>query len=247
MSTIKLAPAAAAAATLLVAIPGGAAAMGRHPGHGPRHPVGSDCQVSINVTPRQLTAGEPVAISGQLTCGGGASVAGQTVALFQHAPSGRGYTQVQSATTESSGLYAFPAITGADTESAWFVRCDGARSLAEQVRVAARVTLSGPPPGTQLLTGTANAVTFTGTVDPTDAGYTVILQRQDTATGGVWNPIGPVGQVGPEGAFSIVHTFHAPGPASIRVVVVNRSDVNPHNSPSPSNVLEYEITRPPKH
>jgi hypothetical protein len=246
MRSIKLAPPLIAAA-LLVAVPAGVAAVGRHPGRGPGHPLAGDCKVSIAVTPRQLTAGEPVAISGQLTCGGGASVAGQTVGLFQRAPSGPGYTQVQSTATEADGAYAFPPLAGVDTESAWFVRADDARSQAVRVRVAAKVTLSGPADGSQLLTGPANAVTFTGTVNPTDAGYSVILQRENSATGGAWEAIGPTGQVGPEGAFSIVHIFRHLGQVGVRVVVVNRSHVNPHNGPSPSNVLEYEIARPPKH
>jgi hypothetical protein len=250
MRSIKLAPAAAAVAALLVAVPGGTAAVGRrlHPGAG-RHNAGGrprvpgDCQVSIDVAPPLLTAGDPVVIFGQLTCGGGASAAGQAVALFQHLPSGRGYSQVQSVTTDANGFYEFPPIDGVDTESAWYVRSDGARSRAEQARVAAVVTLDGPAEGSQLLTGSANAVTFTGAVSQADAGYSVRLERQDSAAGGVWDPLGPAGQVGAEGGFTITHAFLHPGPATIRAVVTNRAAGNPHNSPSASNVLDYEISQ----
>jgi hypothetical protein len=244
MRSIKLVPALAAAATLLMAVLGGTAAAGKRPSHDKgRHLGAGGCQVNINVTPHRFTAGDPVVIFGGLVCQGGASVANQTVALFQHLPTGRGYSQVQSATTDAGGFYEFSSVGAVNTESAWFVRSDGAKSLAVQVGVAAQVTLQGPPDRAQLLTGAANKVTFTGTVNPTDAGSAVVLQRQDAAAGNVWHRIDAIGQVGPEGGFSIVHTFPHPGAANVRVVVTNRGHVNPHNIPSPSNVLSYEISQ----
>jgi hypothetical protein len=215
---------------------------GHHNNNAGRHPrVAHDCRVSIDVTPRPLTAGDPVVIFGQLTCVGGTG-AGQTVALFQHAASGRGYAQTESATTEGEGFYEFPPIDGVSTESAWYVRAGGARSPAVQVPVAADVTLSGPTAGSQLLTGSAS--TFTGTVSPTDAGYAVMLERQDAAAGDAWHPLGPASQVNSEGGFTIAHTFQHPGAATLRAVVVNRAHANPHNIPSASNVLDYEVSQP---
>jgi hypothetical protein len=98
--------------------------------------------------------------------------------------------------------------------------------------------LSGPPEGSQLPTGEANSVTFTGTVSPADVGARVILQRQNATTGTEWRRIDR-GVVQPGGVFTIVHTFLIPGDANIRVLVRSQG----RNTPSPSNVLEYEISQ----
>jgi hypothetical protein len=100
------------------------------------------------------------------------------------------------------------------------------------------VTLSGPPEGTQIETGGPNKQTFSGTVNPTDAGARVILQRQNAVTGNEWHRIG-IGSVQAGGTYTITHTFRVPGDASIRVLV--RSDGL--NIPSPSNELEYNISQ----
>lgn len=251
MPSIKLAPTLATMTMLLLTITVGAAVAGGHPrlgaghnGHGNsgRHPSAAhNCKVSINVTPRPLTAGDPVVIFGQLTCADAASAAGQAVTLFQHS-SGHGYSQAQSTTSEGGGFYEFAPIDGVSTESAWFVRAGGARGPAVQVPVAADVTLSGPAEGSQLLTG--SATTFTGTVNPADAGYSVVLERQDSAAGNAWHPLGAAGQVNSAGGFTIAHTFLHPGPATLRAVVTNRGRLNPHSSPSASNVLDYEVSQP---
>ncbi len=49
------------------------------------------------------------------------------------------------------------------------------------VRVAAQVTLAGPPEGSQLYTGRANRVTFTGTVTPADTGARAASQTPSPA------------------------------------------------------------------
>ncbi len=118
------------------------------------------------------------------------------------------------------------------------VSARGTHSAGKRIRVAAQVTLSGPPAGTQLLTGHPNAVTFTGTVSPADVGARVILQRQNAATGGEWRRIDR-GVVSAGGAFSIVHTFIVPGDANIRVLVRSEG----RNIPTASNELEYEISQ----
>jgi hypothetical protein len=100
------------------------------------------------------------------------------------------------------------------------------------------VTLSGPPEGTQILTGRVDAVTFSGTVDPADVGARVVLQRQSALTGDEWREIG-LGRVQAGGAFTIVHAFKVPGDANIRVLVRSQG----RNVPSPSNVLTYDISQ----
>jgi hypothetical protein len=145
---------------------------------------------------------------------------------------------VQSTTTEANGSYKFStAVENANTS--FYVRSHGAQSGRRRLRVAAQVTLTGPPEGTQIETGAPNQQTFSGTVTPaTDVGARVILQRQNAVTGDEWHRIG-IGQVMAGGTYSITHTFRVPGDASIRVLV--RSDGL--NIPSPSTPLEYEISQ----
>jgi hypothetical protein len=227
----KLASAATAASALLALVAPAAASAHKHP-----NPSGR-CRIDLNVAPREITAGDPVVAFGRLLCTHRVNAAGQTVQLYEHSFGTPGYTLVQSTTTGPLGFYELTQ-TGVNTNSSFYVRSHGARSGGRRVRVAAQVTLSGPPEGTQLLTGSPNAVMFTGTVTPADAGARVILQRQNALTGNEWRRIDD-GTVGPEGAFSITHTFVVPGDANLRVLVRSHGT----NVPSPSNVLTYEISQ----
>lgn len=228
-----LRPAVVAATSLLALAPAGAQAR-KH-----SNPSGR-CAININVAPRRITAGDPVVIFGRLQCRNTNNDAGQTVRLFHKVGHVGGFSYVQSTTTDANGFYEFARADGVvDTNRAWRVRARGAQSGAKAIKVAAQVTLSGPAEGTQLLTGPANRVTFTGTVNPTDVGARVILQRQNAATGSDdWRRI-DAGVVGSGGAFTIVHRFIVPGDANLRVLVRSQG----RNVPSPSNVLEYEITQ----
>jgi hypothetical protein len=233
MRSMKLAPALALA--LLALVPSGAAANARA---AVKHPSPSGrCNININVAPSQITLGDTVVVFGRLRCHH-RSVAAQTVTLSQRAaagPSGSG--PVQSTKTETNGSYEF-TVTALQANSSFFVRSHGAASGRRTVKVGAQVTLSGPPEGSQLLTGSANKVTFTGTVDPADVGARVILQRQNAATGNEWRRI-DLGFVTPTGAYSITHTFVVPGDANLRVLVRSQR----RNVPSESNILTYEISQ----
>jgi hypothetical protein len=149
-----------------------------------------------------------------------------------------GFVPVQSTTTEANGSYKF-STAAENANVSFYVRSHGAQSGRKRLRVAAQVTLTGPPEGTQIETGAPNRETFSGTVTPaTDVGARVILQRQNAVTGNEWHRIG-VGQVMAGGTYSITHIFRVPGDASIRVLV--RSDGL--NVPSASTPLEYEISQ----
>ncbi len=203
-----------------------------------RSPSGR-CRVGMVVAPRQITAGEPVTIFGRLVCRGRANAAGQVVRLFHHVLGAPGFTYVQSTTTDAQGFYQFQRADGVvETNRIWHVRSHGAESANRGVRVAAQVTLNGPPEGTQILTGVANKVTFTGTVTPADVGARVVLQRQNALTGNEWHRIDS-GVVEAGGGFSITHTFIVPGDANLRVLVRSQG----RNVPSPSDVLTYEISQ----
>jgi hypothetical protein len=205
-----------------------------------KHPSpGGRCRIGIEVVPRRITEGEPVVIFGRLVCRGRASAADQVVRLFHHIPSAPGFTEVQSTTTDAHGFYQFQRADGVvETNRIWHVRAHGAASANKGVRVAAQVTLNGPPEGTQIFTGPAGKITFTGTVTPTDVGARVILQRQNALTGNEWHRIDS-GTVEAGGSFSIIHTFLVPGDANLRVLVRSQG----RNIPSPSDVLSYEISQ----
>jgi hypothetical protein len=227
----KLAPALVAATSLLALAPAAASAH-KHPS-----PLGR-CRISIkSIAPRQITAGESTEISGRLACRRHANAGGQLVKLYAHVAGTAGYIPVQSTTTEANGSYEF--TTAAETaNTSFYVRSHGARSGHRRLRVAAQVTLTGPPEGTQIETGAPHQQTFSGTVNPADVGARVILQRENAVTGNEWHRIG-IDQVMTGGIYSITHTFRVPGDASIRVLV--RSDGL--NIPSPSNELEYNISQ----
>ncbi len=227
----RLAQVASSAAALLALASPAAASAHKHPSPSGR------CAVDLNVAPRQITAGDPIVAFGRLRCTPRVNAAGQTVQLYEHSFGTPGYTPVQSTSTGPLGFYEITQA-GVDTNSLFYVRSHGAQSGRRRVRVAAQVTLGGPPEGTQLLTGVPNAVTFTGTVTPADAGALVILQRQNALTGNEWRRIGET-TVGAEGAFSLVHRFVVPGDANLRVLVRSHGT----NIPSPSDVLTYEISQ----
>jgi hypothetical protein len=226
----ELGPAVVAAASLLALAPAAASAR-KHPS-----PLGR-CAINIRVAERQITAGEQVEVKGRLKCIPRAIAGSQAVTLYEHVAGTAGYVPAQSTTTDVNGFYKFtPPALNANTS--FYVRSHGAQSGHEKARVALQVTLTGPPEGTQITTGAPNRQTFSGTVNPADVGARVILQRQNAITGNEWHRIG-IGSVEAGGSYTITHTFRVPGDASIRVLV--RSDRI--NSPSESNMLEYEISQ----
>ena len=241
MRSLKLITIVAAAATLLLpslaaALPTGRAAR-KH-----SNPSGR-CNININVAPRLATAGDAVVVFGRLHCRGRASAgaSGKTVTLLQRTAGTGGYAVAATTTTTPGGFYEL-TLPSIQESSELYVRSHGAASGRRAVSVSAQVTLSGPPEGTQLFTGAANKVTFTGTVSPADAGARVILQRQNAVTGNEWHRIDS-GLVASGGSFSITHTFVVPGDANLRVLVRSQR----RNLPSPSNLLTYEISQAQNH
>jgi hypothetical protein len=231
MRSRTLIPAVTAAISMFALAPAGALAH-KHPS--PR----GRCVVSMQVAPRQITAGDPVVIFGRLRCVDRASAAGQLVVLYHHLTGLPRFTPVQSTTTDAHGFYEFARADGVvETNRAFFVRSHGARSATRRIRVAAQVSLSGSVEGA-LLTGYPNRVTFTGSVSPADAGARVILQRQNALTGNQWRRI-DAGEVTSTGAFTIVHTFVVSGDANLRVLVRSQG----RNVPSESNILTDTVSQ----
>jgi hypothetical protein len=230
------------AVALLAPAPSGPAAAHNHRHNALKQGVHAGvCKVTLNVAPRLVTSGEPALASGLGTCGG-AAAAEQPVTLFERAVGSPGFTVAGTTTTTKEGAYQLP--TGTLTNNATFYAAIGAaRSAARNVKVAALVTLAGPPETKTLFsgirTGKRNAVTFSGTVSPKDPGATVVLQRENAIKGNEWHQISKPVLVDVNGNFSVTHAFGAPGASSIRVVL--RS--NHRNIASPSNVLSYVISQ----
>jgi hypothetical protein len=254
MRSIKLVPALAATAALLAVAPAGAA-PGKHL-HAKRHARGlgsSTCRVSADAAPRFIEAGETAIVFGQLVCPGAPSVAGQTITVLQSTAGTPGSTTAGTTTTDPTGHYQLttPAL---QRNSVFTAGAQGAKSGHRSVKVSPKVTLAGPPDGSQLFTGAGpfthsralnhglrSTVTFTGTVSPVetgDVGDTVALQRENSVGVEEWRRIGQ-GTIAPDGSYSITHKFAVPGDANIRVVVREAK----RNTRGASESLSYEISQ----
>lgn len=241
---------AAAAALATVAAPGASARRQgiRHVG---RHASGlGGCRLGIEVAPRFIETGESTVVFGQLACPPGASVAGQTVTVFGHSAGTPGTATEGTASTDETGHYKVttPALS---TNTQLYATMGELQSSHRAVRVSPRVTMSGPPDGSQLFTGggplfhsharrlgLTSKVVFNGSVSPEDAGALVALQRESSVGNEEWHRI-DFSHVGQGGTYSIVHTFAVPGDANIRVVV----RAHGLNAPGASEPVSYEISQ----
>ncbi len=197
----------------------------------------TQCSVSLEATPPTIAAGAPLTLTGTLSCPEAgssadqtaaadlATVAGQSVTLYQKVAHTPGFSMLAIASTEANGTFRFTP-SGVEVNSVFYVRAGGAKSARVSVKVTPKVTIEAPTAGTQLFVGAAHAasdgaadsgtVTFTGKVSPADAGATVALQRE--YAGESWHHIG-TGLLDAEGGYSIEHTFFRAGQATVRVVV----------------------------
>ena len=214
---------------MLLLLPAAAQAR-RHSSPNGRH------NISITVSDNPVVAGDQLVIFGRLK---GPNNGHRVVTLWHRINPRPKFTPVQQTTTDGQGFYAFFRSQGVvNSNRNWYVRSLGARSRTVHERVFSLVTLSGPADGSNLLTGPAHKVTFTGTVAPFTAGDQVVLQRQSSDKGKGWHTIDR-GRVQPGGSFSITHTFRVPGDADIRVLVKGTR----RNIASASNVLSYQISQ----
>jgi hypothetical protein len=248
MRSVKLVPALMATA-LLALVPAGASAAKHHRAKRHAHAISAGgCHLNINAAPRLVQAGESALVFGQLTCNGGTSVASQAVTVLERSAPSSAVTTAGTATTDSTGNYQLTAPP-LQTNSEFFATAVGAQSGRKTVRVSPKVTVSGPPDGSQLFTGAgpflrahglrSNKVTFSGTVNPADVGATIALQRENTIGVEEWHRIGRMSKVGPGGTYTIRHTFVVPGEANIRVVVL----ASKKNATGASEPLSYEISQ----
>src|SRR6185437_4447123 len=214
---------------MLLLLPAAAQAK-RHSSPNGRH------NISITVSDNPAVAGDQLVIFGRLK---GPNNGHRVVTLWHRINPRPRFTPVQRTTTDSQGFYAFFRQRGVvNTNRNWYVRSLRARSRTVHERVFSLVTLSGPADGSNLQTGPAHKVTFTGTVSPFRVGDRVILQRQNADNGNRWHRIDRT-RVRPGGSYTFNHTFRVPGDANIRVLVQSTR----RNIASVSNVLGYEISQ----
>jgi plastocyanin len=205
------------------------------------------CNVTLQATPAIITAAAPLSLVGTLSCPEASSAADQTVTLYQMLARSGGFYIAATTTTEANGTFQF-SPTELAVNSSFYVSADGAQSESTSVKVIPQVTIATPLAGAQLIAASgratradanaenANAVTFTGTVIPANAGTSVALQREDG--NGAWSRIGG-GEVNAEGQYSIAHTFYRPGRANIRVIVHSHGlDMTVVSAP-----VTYQISR----
>lgn len=241
MRPIKLVPLLTAAAALLVLAPAGASAR-RASAHS--HAT-RPCHVRLETPKAPVPNGEAVSIKGELVCPKAVSPVGQMVTLLQQSAPKPGFSPVATATTEAGGVFqgVTPALT---TNSILYAVVEGAQSARRTIRVSAPITSGAPTPpdGAQLFTAGGrslrqqNAVTFAGEVSEADAGAVVTLQRESATGPEDWRAIAR-SVVDSHGKYAIVHHFHVPGEANIRVVVHPRK-VNVAAATSPAS---YEISQ----
>jgi hypothetical protein len=232
-----------------------ASALARHGRHLGRKAQTGKCKLTIHAEPRLIEMGEAPSVFGALSCRRSNEVANQQVTLYEHSAGAGGFSVAGTTSTEADGSYQLtpPAL---DTNSVFYVRSGGAHSRKRAVRVAIQVTAtSQPADGAQLFTAAgplkgrhaharristrSSEVTFTGRVDPVDAGAHVALQRESATAHEEWHLIAR-GLVDGQGEYSIKHTFHKPGAANIRVVVHPRSRLN---APGATTPVSYEISQ----
>jgi len=204
------------------------------------------CQIALEVAPTRVTAGQTATLSGSLSCPRSTETGEQTITIFEHTAGTPGFNEVATATPEAGGAFHY-TTEALQTNSAFYARAeDGPHSRPMPVRVAPLVTISSPQAGTQLSIGgqrgatsarSNNTVTFTGTVNPDEAGATVVLQREGVNVEDNWQRIA-TGEVGAEGRYTITHTFGVAGTANVRVVV------HPHGLlPGASETLSLQVMR----
>jgi hypothetical protein len=211
-------------------IPPAAAQARKHPSPNGRH------NISIRVSDNPVVSGDQLVIFGRLR---GPNNGHRVVTLWHRINPRPRFTPVQRTTTDANGFYAFFRQKGVvNTNRNWYVKSLRARSRTVHERVFSLVTLSGPADGSNLLTGPAHRVTFSGTVSPFRVGDRVILQRQNASNGRGWHRIDAT-RVRRGGTFTIPHVFRVPGDADVRVVVLRTR----RNIRSVSNVLSYEISQ----
>ena len=184
------------------------------------------CTLTAAASAAHVVTGESVTISGKLTCPSATDDGEQEIAIYQHkAGSGQaGAMLAGTATTASDGSYELQSAA-LTSRSVFLVRNAGVRNAAHAVvLVSAGVSLQGPaasasslPMGGGKGAGGRARQTFTGTIEPAQAGRQVALRVR--YAGGEWRTVAFT-RTDAEGHFSFSHRFRSAG--NVEVIAVAR-------------------------
>jgi hypothetical protein len=148
-------------------------------------------RLTITSSAARVAFGQPVTISGVLA---GAHEAPVTLLARTH---GSGFREVDHATTDGSGAYAFTQMPLASM--GYLVASGRVRSVA--LFQAVSFALGASASSTSIVAG--ESVTFSGSLAPAVAGAIVYLQRQDTSGAG-WHTVESASTAA-DGSYSITH------------------------------------------
>jgi hypothetical protein len=203
------------------------------------------CSITVAASSPRVTAGESVTISGSLSCPHTSSLGDRQVTFYEgHNGPQPDHTPAAEATTHADGSYSF---TSAPLSENTVLRVHiGLLGSLTVVKVAPRVTLSGPSPSAESSTVAGDAhprmrqrLTFSGTVDPYRAGALVKLQVSYPSGPAQWRTVA-YGHVDEGGSYSISRNFATPGETMIRTVV----KAGQHMSPATSEVISFDAAQP---
>jgi hypothetical protein len=189
--------------------------------------------------------GETVTISGSVSCPAGLSAGAQRLTITE-SEAGSGASAATPATAmavDAGGSYSLRSAT-LEANTVFRVRLgqSGARAV---VKVAPRITLSGPAPTAQsstLAAGTGGGrrrATFTGAVDPSETGALVGLQIASPSSAGQWRTVS-YARVDSDGSFTVSHNFRTSGDTMLRAIAY----AGKHKAAALSNALSYDAPQP---
>jgi len=194
------------------------------------------CSVTISTSSQRIVAGETVTISGAVACPNDSSAGSQQLVIAQDQPGSSPPSAATPLSTASDGSYSFTSAPLSAT-TVFRVRL-GRHGAHVPVRVAPLVTLTGPAASTQAsaLAGAAQRgrrrASFTGTVDPYDAGARVGLQLSYPSSPNQWRTVA-YGHVSATGSYSIAHNFISSGTMLLRAIAYGSK----HKAPAVSQAL----------
>ncbi|HWF49177.1 MAG TPA: hypothetical protein VG294_00920 [Solirubrobacteraceae bacterium] len=162
--------------------------------------------LTIVVNPSTVSEGSATTVSGTLT---GATVAAQTIDLFEEAAGQSTFTDVAQTQTSATGTYRFvPAVL---TNAQWYTKAPAIQSPTVTESVLAAVTLhpssTRPKAGSKFL--------LSGTIAPSHAGEQVALQRLRS---GGWATVAQA-RLDAQSRFAITEKMRAYARARFRVVL----------------------------
>src|SRR6185437_11268142 len=154
-------------------------------------------------SPNPSTDGQSVVISGRLS---GPRHGHAVVVLWRRLPKQKHFHATAATRTDRAGRYSMKIRV--DGNRWWYVTAHGFRSRTVHQRVQALIGVSA----SEARAAPGDQVTFAGTVAPSHAGQTVVLQQLG-ATG--WQSVAQ-GVLGPTSAFSITYAFSGEGTYQLR-------------------------------